>query len=192
MRTRYIVDTNVLIAASAADPQHPKDIDATPPDPALRQQVWAWLDAFQQSESRLVLDLAGAIYEEYTHKLGFNDFGRQVVMHKWSTAAVDDVPVDYDDQGHGVLPESLAGVIHDMADRKMVAAALATHTLHGEGCVAFAGDTDWHDWEEALHAHQVLLEPLIEAWSRRKHAEKQASKQARSGIAAGRGEHPKS
>ena len=39
MRARYVVDTNVLIAASAADPVHPKDIDATPADPALRRKV---------------------------------------------------------------------------------------------------------------------------------------------------------
>ena len=89
MRDRYIVDTNVLIAASAADPTHPKDIDATPADPKLRLRVWQWLDAFQSSSSRMVLDLAGGIYGEYNNKLGFNDFGIQVVMHKWSTAAVD-------------------------------------------------------------------------------------------------------
>lgn len=173
MRARYVVDTNVLIAASASDPVHPKDIDATPDDPALRAKVWAWLDAFQQSDARLVLDLAGEIYGEYTHKLGFNDFGIQVVMHKWSTAAVDNVPVDYDQDGHGVLPASLDAVVHDKADKKMVAAALAAQAQFGEGCVAFAGDTDWHDWEAALSAHQVLLEPIIDAWSRQKHAEKQ-------------------
>jgi hypothetical protein len=44
--------------------------------------------------------------------------------------------------------------------------------LFGEGCVAFAGDTDWHDWEAELARHNVLLEPIIEAWSRQKHAEK--------------------
>lgn len=175
MKARYVVDTNVLIAASAADPHQPKDIDATPPDPLLRMQVWAWLDRFQQSESRLVLDFAGGIYREYTESrwLGFNDFGIQVVMHKWSTAAVDYVPVDYDADGNGVLPDTLSPVIHDAADKKMVAAALASHALHGEGCVAFAGDTDWHDWETALGQHQVLLEPIIEDWSRQKHAEKQ-------------------
>ena len=173
MRDRYIVDTNVLIAASAADPQHPKDIDATPADPELRLRVWQWLDAFHSSSSRMVLDLAGGIYSEYNNKLGFNDFGIQVVMHKWSTAAVDDVPVDYDADGHGVLPDALALVVHDAADKKMVAAALAAHALYGEGCVAFAGDTDWHDWEVDLAQQQVLLEPIIEAWSRQKHAEKQ-------------------
>jgi hypothetical protein len=159
MKTRYVVDTNVLIAASAANPQHPKDIDATPSDPDLRKQVWEWLNAFDQSESRLVLDFAGAIYDEYTHKLGFNDFGIQVVINKWNTAAVDNVPVNYDADGHGVLPASLSPTIHYAADKKMVAAALAAHAEHGEGCIAFAGDTDWHDWEVVLGQHHVLLEP---------------------------------
>ena len=174
MRARYVVDTNVLIAASAADPTHPKDIDATPDDPTERQKVWQWLDVFQKSESRLVLDLVGEIYNEYTNKLGFNDFGIQVVMHKWSTAAVDNVDVAYDEYGHGILQLPLLAVIHDDADKKMVAAALDSHREYGEGCVAFAGDTDWHDWETDLLANNVLLEPIIEIWSRQKHAEKQA------------------
>ncbi|MGQ8878689.1 hypothetical protein ACUTR7_14365 [Delftia sp. NA_296.1] len=174
MRARYVVDTNVLIAASAADPTHPKDIDATPDDPMERQKVWQWLDEFQQSTSRLVLDLVGEIFKEYNNKLGFNDFGIQVVMHKWSTAAVDNVDVAYDEHGHGVLQPPLLAVIHDDADKKMVAAALDSHREYGEGCVAFAGDTDWHDWETDLLANNVLLEPLIESWSRQKHAEKQA------------------
>lgn len=174
MKARYVVDTNVLIAASAADPEHPSDIDATPDDPALRMAVWQWLNAFHESDSRLVLDEAGEIFHEYGRKLGVQDFGIQVVHHKWSTAAVDDVPVDYDGDGHGVLPAALVSVIHDQADRKMVAAALASHALFGEGCIAFAGDTDWHDWEAALTKHQVLLEPIIESWSRQKHAQKKA------------------
>ena len=78
-----------------------------------------------------------------------------------------------DGNGEAILPASLAQVVHDGADRKMVAAALASHAQFGEGCVAFAGDTDWHDWEDALAEHAVLLEPIIEAWSRAKHAAKQ-------------------
>lgn len=69
----------MLIAASAGDPVHPKDIDATPTDSRLRMQVWKWLDQFQQSDSRLVLDLAGEIYNEYNNKLLVvaDDIGRQ-------------------------------------------------------------------------------------------------------------------
>ncbi|HZH56013.1 hypothetical protein [Yanghanlia caeni] len=172
MRARYVVDTNVLIAASAGDPVNPAAIEATPEDPALREEVWHWLVRFQNSDTRLVLDRAGKIFDEYMKKLGFNDFGIQVVMHKWSTAAVDDVDVQYDADGHGVLPEPLAEVVHDTADRKMVAAALASYETFGEGCIAFAGDTDWHDWEDVLLACNVLLEPVIGDWSRRKHLEK--------------------
>lgn len=168
MRARYVVDTNVLIAASAADPVNPKDIDATPPDPALRLQVWEWLETFRASESNMVLDTESKIYEEYNNKLGFNDFGIQVVMHKWSTAAVDTVNVVYDSAGHGVLPISLTPIVHDLADRKMVAAALEAKRLYGDAPVAFAGDTDWHEWEDALKLHGVALEPIIEAWSRAK------------------------
>lgn len=173
MRQRYVVDTNVLIAASAADPSNQNDIEATPDDPALRLEVWKWLDSFQSCDSRLVLDGAGKIFDEYQNKLGFNDFGVQVVVNKWSTAAVDDVHVDYDNNGDGVLPTTLSPIIHDRADKKMVAAALASHATFGEGCVAFAGDTDWHGWEGVLTRHNVILEPIIEAWSRKKFAEKQ-------------------
>ena len=167
-----MVDTNVLIAASAAAPERTDEIDATPEDPALRLQVWEWLDRFQQGDARLVLDSEGMILEEYQRKLGFNDFGIQVVMHKWSTAAVDNVDVIYDADGGGVLPDALAQVVQDNADRKMVAAALLAQRDFGEGCIVFAGDTDWHDWEADLLAHGLILEPIIEAWSRAKHAAK--------------------
>ena len=174
MRDRYVVDTNVLIAASAADPIQPSDIAATPLDPALRMVIWEWLDNFERSDARLVLDFENRIWNEYNNKIGHTDFGIQVVMSKWSKCAVDSVSVDYDEHGHGILPATLMPVIHDLADRKMVAASLASLADFGEGCVAFAGDTDWHDWEEALFAHDVIVEPIIEAWSRAKHAEKKA------------------
>ncbi|WP_018858532.1 hypothetical protein [Rhizobium sp. 42MFCr.1] len=172
MKSRYVIDTNVLIAASAADPNNPKDIDATPADPDRRMEVWDWLGAFEKSESRLILDSDLKILEEYRNKLGFNDYGIQVVIHKMSTAALDNVLVEYDASGHGVLPATLEAVVHDLEDRKMVAAALESHSSFGEGCIAFAGDTDWHDWETELCAHALLLEPIIEDWSRQKHQEK--------------------
>lgn len=174
MRARYVVDTNVLIAASSADPTRPSKIDATPADPALRQEVWAWLDRFASSESRVVLDGQDRIMGEYCRKLDFNDFGRQVILAKMSTSAADFVDLEYDRDDEAVLPKALAAIVHDGADKKMVAAALASHGCFGEGCVAFAGDTDWHDWETSLAAHNILLEPIIKAWSRKKHAEKKA------------------
>ncbi|MCC6916940.1 hypothetical protein [Nitrosomonas sp.] len=172
MKQRYVVDTNVLITASAASPTAPRDIDVTPRDPALRFRVWQWLVEFENSPARLVLDSAGKIKEEYDRKLGFNDYGIQVVIHKWSTAAVDNVDVQYDANGHALLPPPLNSVVHDLADRKMVAAALEATKYFGESVIAFAGDTDWHDWEQALIQAGLSLEPIIEEWSRAKHAEK--------------------
>lgn len=176
MKERYIVDTNVLIAASAADPVNPTDIDATPNEPEVRLAVWKWLDTFQRSDSRLVLDFEHQIEAEYNRKLKYGDFGIQVVMSKWDKCAVDGVVVDYDDDGDGILPPSLVPVVHDRADRKMVAAALASYAKFGEGCIAFAGDTDWHDWEGELLEHDVLVEPIIEEWSRDKHSKKKMRK----------------
>lgn len=173
MRERYVVDTNVLIAASAGSPTDPKEIDATPDDKDLLLQVWTWLNSFSKGDARMVLDSESKIFDEYSNKLSYNDYGIQVIMHKWSTAAVDVVLVDYDADGHGVLPMALETVVHDRADRKMVAAAICSHTEFGEGCVAFAGDTDWHGWEADLLAHNVILEPLIEDWSRARYMEKQ-------------------
>lgn len=179
MKDRYVVDTNVLVAASAGDPQDPKDIDATPEDLSLRQKIFHWLYEFKMAVSRLVLDDGGKIHEEYRNKLNDQDFGIQMVIHKWSTCAVDDVSVEYDASGHAHLPETLAPTIHDREDRKMVAACLAALHAHGPCLIAFAGDSDWIGWEEALLQHGVELEPLIEDWVRQKYAEKQDRRRRR-------------
>jgi hypothetical protein len=173
MRVHYVVDTNVLIAASAGHPSEPRTIDATPDDPALQRRIYEWLVRFEEGDCRLVLDYGGGILKEY-HGSRFLDegsYGLQVILQKWKEAC-DFVTVAYDADGHGVLPEALQEVVHDKADRKMVAAALAAHAAFGDGCVAFAGDCDWHEWEDSLVRHEVVLEPIIEEWSRRKHKEK--------------------
>ena len=72
----------------------------------------------------------------------------------------------------GIVPQPLDETVHDLADRKMVAAAIAALQLPGSSAVAFAGDTDWYDWEAALLQTGLTLEPIIETWSRAKYAEK--------------------
>jgi hypothetical protein len=174
MSPRYVVDTNVLIAASAADPTHPADIDATPREPHWRRKVWEWLDNFQASDSLLVLDRDQEIQSEYQNKLGFNDFGIQVVMHKWQTSAVEMVDLEPTEAGYRCLPRPVAAAMHDLADHKMAAAAYVASNGSGPCPVAFAGDTDWHGWEEILTAHGIALEPVIEDWSRTKYLQKLA------------------
>ena len=173
MRPRYVVDTNVLIAASAVlNPISSSAKDATPKDPELRQEVHEWLTEYQCSDSRMVLDGEGGINQEYCDNLGFNDFGRQVVIHKQSTCVVDYVDVLYDDNGHGYLEEPLASVIHDLSDRKMVAAALEALALEGGCVIANSGDTDWYDWVEALLKQGIEVEQIIRDWSYAKWVEK--------------------
>ncbi len=172
MKRHYVVDTNVLIAASAADPVNPADIDATPKDPLVRYRVWQWLVAFQTSDSRLVLDRGQEIYGEYQHKLGFNDFGIQVVMHKWSTMAVETVDLEPEEGRYRTLPDEVGNAMHDLADHKMAAAAYVVENTVGTCPIAFAGDTDWHGWEEVLTKHGINLEPVIEDWSIAKYREK--------------------
>lgn len=174
---RHVIDTNVLIAASAADPVRQSALDATPSDPALRLEIWQWLADFSDSESHLVLDEAGGIAQEYQHQLNYNDFGVQVLMHKWSTAAVDFVDVVYDSDGNAILPPELMEVVHDVADRKFVAAALCAEQTLGTTPIVFAGDTDWHDWESALRETGITLQPLIENWSRACHQARQKHEQ---------------
>jgi len=172
MKDRYVVDTNVLIAASSIDANSSIAKDATPQDPALRKKVWDWLNTFQQSVSHLVLDGQGGIEAEYNHKLGFNDFGLQVVLHKWSTSTVDLVDVQYDTNGDGILDEPLQTVVHDRADRKMIAAALDAQEHYAQCSIAFAGDSDWHGWEVALQAQGLELEAIIPEWSLAKYQAK--------------------
>lgn len=176
---RYLVDTNVLIAASAAMARRrgstllPHHREVSPPEPALQEQVLRWLEGFAASPAHLVLDVAGAINVEYHHKLDFHDYGIEVVMAKLYRDEVDRVQVDYDRDGAGILPQPLDEVVHDLADRKMVAAALQAIALPGSSAVVFAGDTDWHDWESELTRTGLTLLPLIPDWSRTRHAEKQ-------------------
>lgn len=175
---RYVVDTNVLIAASAAMARrlgqsqllHHREV--TPEDPALQEQVLAWLEGFAASNAHLVLDSGGEINLEYHHKLDFHDYGIQVLMWKLSREQVDRVSVDYDADGNAIVPQPLDELVHDLADRKMVAAALQALSLPGSSAIAFAGDTDWHDWEEDLIRTGLTLLPIIPDWSRATHAQK--------------------
>ncbi|NCC34976.1 MAG: hypothetical protein EOM24_23640 [Chloroflexia bacterium] len=85
MRERYVVDTNVLIAASAADPVTQKDWDATPKEAVYQAQVYQWLTTFEESGAGWVLDGQGKIEEEYRRRLRHPDYALQVMQHKWDT-----------------------------------------------------------------------------------------------------------
>ncbi len=121
-----LVDTNVLIVASAADEGSPFRAESTPVEEAvLRQQVLDWLEAFESDPTRhAVLDVDWHVCGEYRHKLTEQDYGWLAMMHKMDRGEVVWVDVLLNKDGNAVLPPELAEAVTDLADRKMVAAAL--------------------------------------------------------------------
>ena len=161
-----LVDTNVLIVASAVDEGSPFRADATPvEEAALRQQVFDWLEAFEADSTRhAVLDVDWHVCGEYRHKLTDQDYGWLAMMHKMDRGEVVWVDVLLDKDGNAVLPPELAEAVTDLADRKMVAAALAALEL-GSACkLTNASDTDWLDCQKALRVVGLEVENLLNDW----------------------------
>ena len=161
-----LVDTNVLIVASAADEGSPFGAEATPiEEAALRQQVFDWLEAFVTDPTRhAVLDVDWHVCGEYRHKLTEQDYGWLVMMHKMDRGEVVWVDVLLNKDGNAVLPPELAQAVTDLADRKMVAAALAALDAGNATRITNAADTDWIDCQQALLAVGLKVENLLPDW----------------------------
>ncbi|HVS39472.1 MAG TPA: hypothetical protein VMS17_28195 [Gemmataceae bacterium] len=159
----HIIDTNVLLVASARDPNSPfQDSDHVPAE--QQQRVLNWLMEFRQDGQRkIVLDLPFKIWDEYHNQMTRGqDIGSLVVAEKLQSAAVRFVDVAYDGNGHGRLPPELEPVVRDLSDRKFVAAALRDLLDGGMSTIVNAVDSDWCDWQEALRHHGVVVTHLIE------------------------------
>lgn len=165
-----VVDTNVLIVASAADDGSPFRPEATPVEEAeLREKVLGWLIEFEQDASRqAVLDWDWRICTEYTNKLSEQDYGWLALMAKKDRNEVVWVGLDVDAEGKATLPRALAGAVTDLDDRKMVAAVLAAQAARHSCRLVNACDTDWLDCGEALLDHGVVIEHLLLDWLCRK------------------------
>jgi hypothetical protein len=152
--TDHLVDTNVLIVGSAA--VEPKYTDVAVDADGI-EVVFNWLNAFRQDATRmLVLDDVWKIFEEYNNKLNGQHFGLQVVHHKLLQACLRTEPVEYDSNGYGVVPPTLAAV--DNSDKKFVAAALNDPaSIH----IVNAADSDWKQHQAALQQHGVLVLELL-------------------------------
>jgi len=160
----HIVDTNVLLVASAAHPYSPfADSDL----PLEQQQVVLdWLAAFREDASgRMVWDTCWKIHQEYRNKLTDQDFGLLVVTEKMASARF--VEVSYDSTGAAIVPAEFGDF--DRSDRKLLASLLADG---GQSSLVNATDTDWLEIEDRLLARGLRLELLLERWLRAKYAEK--------------------
>lgn len=175
MADSSVVDTNVLIVASAADDGSPFRPDATPVEEAkLRDEVLTWLKAFELDRERnVVLDWDWHIGSEYQNKLNLEqDYGWLAIMSKKDRNEVVWVGVDVDANGHAMLPTGLVEAVSDLEDRKMVAAVLSAKAAGNECKLVNACDTDWLDCKQALIAADVHVHQLLEDWLTRKHKAK--------------------
>lgn len=174
MAESRVVDTNVLIVASAADDGSPFRPGSTPvQEEALRKRVLEWMQEFEQDPERhAVLDWDWRICGEYLNKLTEQDYGWLALMRKKDKNEVIWVGLELDVDGHAVLVPSLADSVTDLADRKMVAAGLAAIS-EGHVCkLTNACDTDWLDCKAPLAAAGLEVEHLLEDWLRAKWQEK--------------------
>jgi hypothetical protein len=173
-----IVETNVLLVASARDPSSPfKDCDHVSSE--QQQKVLDWLMEFGNDGQReMVLDRSFKIWEEYRHKMTDQDLGLQVVKEKLQFARFIDI--SYDKDGHGCLPAELEKVVHDRSDRKFVAVAWIDRSQGGESTIVNAVDSDWCDWEEELKRFGItvrhLVDDLYNGWQRKREGEKKKRK----------------
>jgi len=168
-----IIDTNVLIMATAGSlgGKAPAAMAARGEtvgcdDLSLQTRLWDWLKAFRHDpERKLVLDFPRlTIKQEYANKLGKDEFGMRVVLEKISRGEYERVDLTYSPNGSELvaeLPDELQAVVHDLGDRKLVAAA-----MESGAAIHNATDTDWYDWQAPLEDVGVFVVHLIEDWSR--------------------------
>jgi hypothetical protein len=159
----YIIDTNVLLVASASDPNSRfQDCDHISPE--QQEIVLNWLMEFRKDKQRkVVLDHAFKIWDEYHNKMvRGQDLGSLVVAEKLQSALVRVIEIAYNEDGHGCLPPELEKVIHDRSDRKFVAVALLDISLGNKSTIINAVDTDWCEWEKALNVVGINVKHIID------------------------------
>ena len=169
----YIIDTNVLLVASAQHPGSPfADSDHVPVE--QRQIVLDWLMAFRKDgERKIVLDDSLKIWDEYHNQMiRGQDIGSLIATEKLQFARF--VHIAFDRNGHGLLPDELEDV--DRSDRKFVALALKDFADGGSSKIVNACDRGWYNCEEALEQVGVVVLQLVEDWSRQEWKEKREQK----------------
>ena len=178
--SRFLIDTNVMLAASACVELSALADHAMPTELPLRERVYRWLVEFERAESRMVLDEDDLIRGEYECNMRYNpatyeqEYGMRVLQGKIDSYLVDYVPLD----GHigqsgeqELLTDELCGIVTDRADRKWVAAALAADILFGEvSPIVYSAESDWYAIEQALEPHRVQFVRLLPLeWYEQRH-----------------------
>ena len=167
----FLVDTNVMLAASAISALSNLAERAMPREIELRELVYDWLVKFDQSDDRMVLDDVGLVRDEYERNMPYNwqeqEYGLQVLQSKRDRMQVDDVPIDtFEGNGEhiAVLAAEHEAIVTDREDRKWVACALAAMIMFEESPhIVYGAETDWHIARTQLEAFGIFFLPLLPA-----------------------------
>jgi len=173
----FLIDTNVMLAASAVSELSNAATRAMPQEIELRDLVYVWLSEFDQSDQRMVLDEEGLIQAEYDRNMPFNqreqEYGMQVLQNKLQNLQVDFVPIetlDANGEHIAVLDPAHEPLVPDREDRKWVASALAAGILFEEvPPVVYGAETDWFIAEAQLCGIGLCFKRLLPDdwyWSR--------------------------
>ncbi len=165
----YLVDTNVMVAASAIHELSNLAVRAMPQEIELRELVFDWLVEFDQSNQRIVLDEEGLVRQEYDANMGFNmreqEYGMQVLQSKLDRNLAIYVPIDSlvaNGEHIAVLDPAHEALVRDRDDRKWVACAQATNVLFGQvPPIVYGAETDWFIAEVQLREIGLCFERLL-------------------------------
>ncbi|HYP26898.1 MAG TPA: hypothetical protein VE262_09280 [Blastocatellia bacterium] len=165
MSKYYLVDTNVLLAASGMATHLGKSQVTTVRD---------WLTKFQQDrDAFLLFDSEGSpaltksrILEEYLRKMPKNAFGWQVIKAKIDARSYRCYRVAYEGtplHEYAVLVPTLTRGWIDPSDRKFIAVALEHIKAYPrQRCrIVNATDQDWSQCASTLYQHNVEIEQLL-------------------------------
>jgi hypothetical protein len=165
----YLVDTNVMLAASAVCELSNLSLRAMPQEIELREMIYEWLADFDQSNRHIVLDEEGLVRAEYERNLPFNmcgqEYGMLVLQNKLDRNLADYVPIDsLETNGEhiAVLDPAHEVLVTDREDRKWVACALAAKILFDQvPFLVYGAETDWFIAEEQLIAIGLCFQRLL-------------------------------
>lgn len=110
-----------------------------------------FVDRLDNSKERIAVDDGYLIFSEYFRLLSQQLAPHDALIRLMAQGRVVEMHVKVDDEGV-VLPDELAGIVHDRDDRKFVAVSLACSP---PAPIVNATDSDWVDWEECLRDHGV-------------------------------------
>lgn len=173
----YLIDTNVMLAASAVNELSNLAFRAMPQEVELRELVFQWLSEFEVSADFILLDEEGLVRSEYDRNMPFNmrgqEYGMQVLQNKIDRQLAEFVPIEtFEGNGEhvAVLTPEHEELVGDREDRKWVACALAAQNyLEVTPPIVYGAETDWYVAEQTLRAIGMdFLRLLPDAWYRQR------------------------